>query len=316
MTTIAVTGVAGFIGSNLSERLIAEGYRVVGIDNLAYGVLEQVPKEVDFRLADIRDSDLWKHLTGVDTVFHLAAKNSIIDCQSDPLDTADINVRGTVNVFEAARKSGVRKIVYAESSALYEGSTTFPTPEADVAPESFYAVSKLAGMAFAQAYQRFYHVNATALRYLCVYGPRQDYRRTVPPVMSAFIIRMLKRQRPIIYGDGSKRRDFVFVDDVNDFHMMCIRDARTDGHTYNLGGGANYSVLEICETIANILGSDLKPEFRPNQPGEAQQNLGDIAAARALGWEPRVSLRDGLDRSIAYIREHVMPKLASAHAPI
>jgi UDP-glucose 4-epimerase len=127
---------------------------------------------------------------------------------------------------------------------------------------------------------------------------------------------MLKRQRPIIYGDGSKRRDFVFVDDVNDFHMMCIRDARTDGHTYNLGGGANYSVLEICETIANILGSDLKPEFRPNQPGEAQQNLGDIAAARALGWEPRVSLRDGLDRSIAYIREHVMPKLASAHAPI
>jgi UDP-glucose 4-epimerase len=127
---------------------------------------------------------------------------------------------------------------------------------------------------------------------------------------------MLNRQHPIIYGDGSKRRDFVFVDDVNDFHMMCVRDARTDGHTYNLGGGANYSVLEIYETIAELLGSDLKPEFGPNQPAEAQQNLGDIAAARALGWEPRVSLREGLDRSIAYIREHVMPRIAAARTPL
>jgi UDP-glucose 4-epimerase len=305
---IAITGVAGFIGSNLATRLVAEGHGVLGIDNLAYGVLEQIPHGVDFRKADIREPDLSEHLMGVDVLFHLAAKNSIADCQADPVEAADINVRGTANVLEAARRSEVRKVVLAETSALYEGSTTFPTPETDVTPRSFYAVSKLGAMHFAHAYERYHGMNLTALRYLCVYGPRQDYRRTIPPVMSAFIIKLLSGERPIIYGDGSKRRDFVFVDDVNDFHVRCISDPRTDGNTYNLGGGRNYSIREIYDAIATILGTSLEPEYRPDQPGEAHENLGDITAARSLGWEPRVGLHEGLERSIVYIRSHVLSR--------
>lgn len=300
--TIAVTGVAGFIGSNLADRLLAEGHRVVGIDNLAYGVREQVPAAVEFHRADVRGREIYGLLEGVDVLFHLAAKNCIADCQEDPVETSDINVTGTVNAFEAARRAGVAKVVYAESSALYEGATQFPTPESDVGPQSVYAVSKLAGMEFARTFVRFHGMRATALRYFCVYGPRQDYRRSIPPVMSAFILKLLRGERPVIYGTGEKRRDFVYVDDVNDFHVRCIEDDRTDGNVYNLGSGENVSVRELYETISALLGTYVEPEFRADLAGEAMQNLADIAAAKALGWEPRTSLREGLSRSIDYIK--------------
>jgi nucleoside-diphosphate-sugar epimerase len=303
---IGITGVAGFIGSNLADRLLAEGFEVVGFDNLAYGVREQIPAGVKFHEVDIRGREIYERFRGLDVLFHLAAKNCIADCQTDPLETSDINVTGTVNVFEAARRADVGKVVYAESSALYEGSSTLPTPESDVSPQSFYAVSKFAGMAFADAYRRFYGLRTTALRYFGVYGPRQDYRRTIPPVMSAFIIKLLRGERPVIYGSGEKRRDFIYVDDVNDFHLRCIDDERTEGEVYNLGTGINYSVREIYDEIATQLGTSIEPEFRPDLPGEAQANLADISAARALGWEPRIDLQEGLARSIEYIERNVM----------
>jgi UDP-glucose 4-epimerase len=303
---IAVTGVAGFIGSNLADRLLAEAHEVVGIDNLAYGVREQIPAGVDFRCVDIRDRSLSAQFAGCDAVFHLAAKNCISDCQLDPVETSDINVTGTVNVFEGARRAGVRKVVYAESSALYEGSATLPTLESDIAPQSFYAVSKLGGMAFAEGYARFFGMRMTALRYFCVYGPRQDYRRTVPPVMSAFIMKMLRGERPTIYGSGEKRRDFIHVDDVNDFHMQCLSDERTDGGVFNLGSGTNDSVREIYAKVAKIVGFTEPPVLKPDLPGEAQETLADISAARALGWKPKTSLDDGLRSALDYIRAHVM----------
>jgi nucleoside-diphosphate-sugar epimerase len=303
--TVAITGVAGFIGSNLADSLLREGYRVIGIDNLAYGVREQIPDGVEFREIDIRNRELADAVRGANVLFHLAAKNCIADCQSDPAETADVNVAGSANVFEAARRANVGKVVYAESSALYEGTQTFPTTESAVAPQSFYALSKLGAMAFAQGFQRYYGMRMTALRYFNVYGPRQDYRRTIPPVMSAFIMALIRGRSPVIYGDGSKRRDFVYVDDVNEFHRRCMEDERTDGHTYNLGSGRNYSVREIYDEIAGLLGVRIEPEYRPDLEGEAQTTLADITAARAVGWEPRVSLREGLERSIAYIRENV-----------
>ena len=196
---ILVTGCAGFIGSNLCKRLLDEGYKVVGIDNLAYGLEENIPEGVEFYKSDVRSRDIYPLFKNIDVVFHLAAKNCINDCQNDPVETADINVRGTVNVLEAARCAKVQKVIYAESSALYEGSQIFPTPESEVYPESFYAVSKSSGMYFAEAYRRFFDLNTVALRYFCVYGPVQDYRRTIPPVMSAFIIKLLKGEHPVIY---------------------------------------------------------------------------------------------------------------------
>lgn len=303
---IVITGVAGFIGSNLADHLLNEGYRVVGIDNLAYGVAEQIPDGVEFHQLDIRDPAIYPLFEGGSVVFHLAAKNCIADCQLDPLETAHINVLGSVNVFEAARRGGAAKLVYAESASVYEGSSKLPTPETELAPRSFYAASKAAEMYFAEAYQRFSSLPMTALRYFGVYGPRQDYRRTIPPVMSAFILKLLKGERPTIYGSGEKSRDFIYVDDVNDFHLRCIDDRRTDGRVFNLGYGHPYSVNEIYARIAALLGVSVEPEHLPDLEGEAQTTHADITAAMSIGWAPLVGIDEGLRRSIAYIKTHVL----------
>jgi nucleoside-diphosphate-sugar epimerase len=306
ISNVLITGVAGFIGSNLADRLLREGgYRIIGIDNLAYGVKEQVPDGVEFYQLDIRAKEMHPRFDGVDYVFHFAAKNCISDCQLDPVETADINVTGTVNVFEAAKLAGVKKVIYAESSAMYEGSATLPTSETEVKPQSFYALSKFASMYFAEGYSRFYQLRTTALRYFCVYGPRQDYRRTIPPVFSAFIIKLLKGQQPVIYGTGEKKRDFIYVDDINDFHLQCIHDSRTDGKVFNLGSGQNVSVNEIYRIIAGLLGSDLKPIYKSDLPGEAFANLADIAEASKLDWKPKTNLKTGLMASIDFIKEEL-----------
>ncbi len=302
---ILITGAAGFIGSNLANRLFKEGYEVSGIDNLSYGLRENIPSSVDFYKIDIRNKKIYQLFKGVDIVFHLAAKNCINDCQLDPVETADINVTGTVNVFEAAKKAKVRKVVYAESSALYEGTDVFPTPEAEIKPGSVYSVSKLSSMYFAKAYRTFYDLQFTALRYFCVYGPVQDYRRTIPPVMSAFIIKLLKGERPIIYGTGNKKRDFIYIDDVNDFHMNCLNDLRTDNKTFNLGSGKNYSVLEIFELASGLLGKRIEPIFKPDLPGEAAVTLADITEAKKLGWKPKTDIKTGLIKAIEYIKSEM-----------
>ena len=301
---ILITGVAGFIGSNLAERLIKDSkYEVIGIDNLSYGVKEQIPEGVKFYELDIRDKGIYSIFNDVEYVFHFAAKNCINDCQIDPVETSDINVTGTINIFEASRQAKVKKVIYAESSSLYEGSELLPTPEWDVKPQSFYALSKTASMLFAEGFLRFHNMTFTALRYFCVYGPRQDYRRTIPPVFSSFIIKLLKGEQPTIYGTGEKRRDFVHVDDINNFHFQCIEDDRTNGKVFNLGSGKNYSINEIYQTIASLLYSDKEPKHLNDLPGEAFANLADITEAKKIGWFPQVGLKEGLQSSIDFIRE-------------
>src|SRR6267378_914080 len=294
MESVLITGVAGFIGSNLAERLLREGYRLVGLDNLAYGIREQIPAGVEFHKADVRSPDIYPLFDKIDIVFHLAAKNCIADCQNDPVETADINVTGTANVFEAARRAKIKKLIYAESSSIYEGSKSLPTSEEDEHPETFYAASKMATKFFAEAYSRWHGLKWTALRYFCVYGPRQDYRRTIPPVFSALIIKLLKSERLVIYGSGEKRRDFIHVDDINDFHLLCMKNDQTTGEVFNLGSGENFSVNEIFQIVRDLLGSKLEPTYKPDLPGEALETLANIDKAKKLGWTPRVGLKEGL----------------------
>lgn len=304
---ILITGVAGFIGSNLADYLMQRDYDVIGIDDLSYGVEEQIPASVEFHKIDVTTKAIYPLIKKDDVIFHLAAKNCISDCQIDPVETAHINVTGTVNVFEAARQAGAKKVIYAESSALYEGASVLPTPESEVHPESFYAVSKLAGMAFAKAYKQHYDLCTTALRYFCVYGPRQDYRRSIPPVMSAFIIKLLREEAPTIYGTGEKRRDFVHVNDINRFHEMCINDNRTDNAVFNLGSGVSYAVNEIFEKISHLLKTDIAPIIKSELPGEAYETLANTSAAEKLGWKPEITLEQGLMDFIEYYRETKIP---------
>lgn len=303
---VLVTGCAGFIGSNLCRMLLDEGHKVVGIDNLSAGTLENVPDGVEFHELDIRTSDLAEVFSGAAAVFHLAAKNCLLDCMQNPLETADINVSGTVRVLEAARTSSVPKMIYADTSAEYEGVTDFPSRVDRVHPIGTYAASKRAAWHFCDSYSRLYGLRLTTLRYFNVYGPAQDFRRVVPPVMSAFIMKMLAGVRPTIYGTGAKRRDFIYVDDVNRFHLLALTDPRTDGRIFNVGSGVNHSICEIFDAIEAQLRTGITPEYAPDLPGEAEVTLADISDASALGWWPEIDLAEGLRRSIEYIRTRVL----------
>ena len=306
---ILITGIAGFIGSNLAEYLLSKNHEIIGIDDLSYGLLEQVPPKADFHKLNILNKDIYSLFNNIDVVFHLAAKNCVSDCQLDPVETANINVTGTVNVFHASKKLKVKKVIYAESSAVYEGTSSFPSREKDETPESFYATSKMASKLFADAYRRFSGINLIALRYFNVYGPKQDYRRSIPPLMCAIIIKLLKGEKPVIYGNGHKRRDFIYIDDVNRFHELLINNHSVSNGTYNIGFGHNYSVLEVYETIKKLINTDIELKFQPDLPGEAFQNLADISNAKNLGWEPKVNLEEGLKLSIDYIQKNVLPTI-------
>lgn len=303
---VLVTGVAGFIGSNLSRNLIHNNINVIGIDNLSYGVKDQIPNGVKFFKEDIRDKQISNLFEEVDYVFHLAAKNSLIDCENNPSETHDINVNGTKNIFNISLNKGVKKVIYAESSAVYEGIEILPSIESITCPKSIYAKSKMATNTMAHELFISKGLITTGLRYFNVYGPHQDYRRTIPPVFSAFIIKMLQGESPIIYGDGSKKRDFVYVDDVNDFHLMCLNNSQTDNKIFNIGSGKNYSVQSIYNQIKTILNSDIKPIYGENFDFEAQDTLANIDAAKKIGWAPNTSISSGLKKSIDYIKENVI----------
>lgn len=290
-----ITGVAGFIGSNLAERLLGAGYKVVGIDNLAYGFKEQVPQGVEFHKVDIRSEEIFKIFKGIDFIFHLAAKNDLVACQENPLETIDINVKGTANVFEAARQAGVKKIIYASSSAVEEGEARL---------NGFYAISKLTNERMAKGFSEL-RLTTVGLRYFNVYGPRQDYRRAHPPVMSAFIIALLKGNAPVLYGDYKKnKRDFVYVDNINDFHLLCLKDERVNNRLFRLGSGKSYSMREVYEAVKKIMNSDVEPVLKPAPPGDTPtETLADIRDARALGWKPKTSIEDGLQKQADYLKD-------------
>jgi nucleoside-diphosphate-sugar epimerase len=297
---ILVTGVAGFIGSNLADRLVAAGYDVVGVDNLAYGIKEQIPSQVIFHQADIRSRDIYPLFAGVDVVFHLAAKNSLPDCQRDPVETMDVNVVGTANIFEAARRAGIKKVIYAQSSAVEEG---------DKRLNGFYAISKFADGMVDEGYKDAFGLTTVAARYFNVYGPRQDYRRNPPPVMTKFIIKMLKGESPILFDDDDRAngRDYVYVDDVNDFHLMCIDDDRVNNKMLRVGSGKSTYLKEVFETIKKILNSPSPVEPivqpRPNDPDfKAAETRADIADTVTLGWKPKTSLEDGLRAQVEYLK--------------
>ena len=311
MTNLLVTGVAGFIGSNLANKLLASGYRVLGIDDFSTGTLENVPAGVEFYQRDIRNKDIYSLFGGVDTVFHLAAKTNLPDCLKKPAEASHVNVTGTANVLEAARLAKVRKVVYADTSAEYEGVLDFPSKIGRICPRSAYAVSKHGGALFCEVYQRFYEMNITTVRYFNVYGPAQDWRRVFPPVVSSFVTQLLTGRQPTIYGTGEKRRDFIYVDDVNDLHLVLLNDDRTNGKIYNVGTGTNYSVAEIFGLIEGKLKTGIKPRYAPDLPGEAETTLADITEAKALGWQPRVSIDEGLQRAIDYYAAKIMGPAAS-----
>ncbi len=296
-----VTGGCGFIGSNLVGEL-SRFMDVTVIDNLSTGNLSNLEGiEVEFVKGDILDLNLLKKVfKGADYVFHLAAVVSVQESVENPLRTNEVNVRGTINVLEAARSQGIKKVINSSSCAIYGDSYVLPLKETTLPdPKSPYAASKLAAENYCKVYSEVYGLKSISLRYFNVYGPKQDPFSDYAAVIPKFISRVLRRERPIIYGDGEQTRDFVYVKDVVKANLLAIE--KGEG-VYNIASGKSVSINELARLICRIAGEDVNPIYEKEREGDIRHSVADVSKAREIGFEPSYSLEEGLAETIDYWR--------------
>ena len=312
MTSFLVTGGAGFIGSHVCDRLLAEGHRVGAVDDLSTGRIANLVeargygKEFTFFNMDVRAEGLRqlfeRHRPEV--VMHLAAQSGVRPSLADPVFDASVNLMGTLNILECAVNTGARKIVYAASGGtLYGEPRKLPVKESAAAsarPLSPYGISKKVAIEYLSFYERYRGIEYTALALGNVYGPRQDPVGEAG-VIAIFATKMLAGETPTIFGDGNQTRDYVFVDDV--VHAFALAADRANGRLINIGTGLETSVNGVYGMLAEIAGFSSPPTQGPLPPGELRRcSLDNTLAAEALGWKPWTHLEDGLGETVAYLR--------------
>jgi UDP-glucose 4-epimerase len=308
-----VTGGAGFIGSNLVDALLDRGDEVTVVDDVSTGRVENLDgarrRGITFCEADIRDAGRLHDIFAAappDIVFHLAAQIDVRKSIEDPAWDAGINVVGTVNVLEAARQTGVGRVVNTSTGgAIYGDVDTIPTPEATPPkPMAAYGQSKFCAEAYCGWYERLHGLSAVTLRYGNVYGPRQDPLGEAG-VIAIFCGKLISGERPVIYGDGRQTRDYTYVADVVAANLAAAQHPEAHG-VYNVGTGTEASVLEVLGSLRRAAGLDddeLQPEFAPARLGELQRSALDVRRARAeLGFDARYSLDDGLRSTLEWAR--------------
>jgi len=304
-----VTGGAGFIGSHLVELLIDREWEVLVLDDLSSGSIDNLGDArrrgiANIHVVGVTDPEL-KDVVGrfgPEVIYHLAAQSKVRPSVDDPVHDAMVNVIGTVNLLEAARGAGVRKVCFASSGgAIYGGGAKIPVKESSAkAPESPYGISKKVVEDYFRWYSEVHGVAYTLLALANVYGPRQD-PGLEGGVTAIFSLAMLEGRRPRIFGDGGQTRDFVFVEDVCDAFLRAA-DAG-DGHLLNVGSGVETSVNDLYEVVAEITGYPTKPEYAPAKPGDVYRSVVDPSKAKQeLGWEAWTSLPEGLEKTVAWYR--------------
>jgi UDP-glucose 4-epimerase len=303
-----VTGGAGFIGSHVATALVERGERVRVLDNLVSGHRENLAHltgGVEFVHGDlVNRPDVERALAGVEVVFHQAALASVPRSVERPRDTNAACVTGTVNLLDAARKAGVRRVVFAASSSAYGDQATPSKSEGLVpAPLSPYAAAKLAGEFYCQAFTATYGLETVSLRYFNVFGPRQDPQSQYAAVIPKFITEMLDGRRPTIFGDGKQSRDFTYIDNVVHGNLLAAKAPGAVGRTINVACGQSYDLLELVNGINRALGTNIEPVFESPRVGDVRDSLADISLARELlSYKPTVGFDQGLRRTIDYYR--------------
>jgi len=309
--TFLVTGGAGFIGSHIAEALVERGDAVRVLDNLSTGDLKNIADfedSIEFIEGDVNDAPLVERtVKGVDCVFHEAALASVPLSVERPLDTHAACATGTLCLLDAARRAGVRRVVYAASSSAYGNQAHAALRETDPpGPLSPYAAAKLAGEHYCQAFYHSYGLETVGLRYFNVFGPRQDPGSPYSAVIPLFITAMLKGSRPIVYGDGLQTRDFAFVGNVVHANLLAAEAKGVEGKTLNLANGRSVGLLTLLAALNKLLELDVQPIHEPPRVGDVRDSLADIGQARRLlEYEPQVGLEEGLRRSIDYYRSLV-----------
>ena len=306
--TYLVTGGAGFIGSHIAQALVARGNRVRVLDNLSSGRLanlEPIRDQVEFVQGDITDAPLVARLMpGVECVFHQAALASEPASIETPLVSHAACATGTVTVLDAARRAGVRRLVFAASSAAYGNQPTSAKRETDLpGPISPYGAAKLACEAYCQAFTATYGFQTVCLRYFNVYGPRQDPNSPYSAVIPLFVTAMLDGRRPTVYGDGGQSRDFTYVGNVVQANLLAAERPGVEGRVFNVGNGRSTDLLTLLSVLNRLLGTRIEPIFAPPRPGDVRESMADITQARTLlGYDPQVDFEEGLRRSVDYYR--------------
>jgi UDP-glucose 4-epimerase len=301
---ILVTGGAGFIGSHLVDRLVQEGHEVVVVDNLSTGRRRNLNRAAEFYKRDVQGSrmeSVFRRERPV-VLIHLAAQMNIRRSVEDPLFDAQVNILGTLNVLDHAVRYGTRKVIFASSGgAIYGEQDVFPAPESHATrPLSPYGISKLTGEYYLAYYQRVSGIQYVSLRFSNVFGPRQDPYGEAG-VVAIFCQKMLAGEQPIINGNGRQTRDFIYVDDVVEAHMAVL--GKDIQGVYNVGTAHETSINELFGKLADLTKSGCKQLYGPAKKGEQARSVVDASKLRQeLGWEPRVSLDDGLARTVEYFR--------------
>jgi UDP-N-acetylglucosamine/UDP-N-acetylgalactosamine 4-epimerase len=308
-STFLVTGSAGFIGSNLVEAILKLGYRVKGLDNFSTGSKENVELFInnpyyEFLEGDIRDfSTCIKASEGVDYVLHQAAWGSVPRSIEMPLLYEEINIKGTLNMMEAARQNGVKKFVYASSSSVYGDEPNLPKKEGREGNIlSPYALTKRVNEEYGKLYTKLYGLDTYGLRYFNVFGRRQDPNGFYAAVIPKFIKQLLEDESPTINGDGKQSRDFTYIDNVIEANLKaCLSPQSSAGKTYNIAYGGREYLIDIYFELCKSLGKNIKPTFGPERKGDIKHSNADISeAVKHLNYSPQYNFKDGLRIAIEW----------------
>jgi nucleoside-diphosphate-sugar epimerase len=308
MKRYVVTGGAGFIGSMLVRTLLDAGGEVAVIDNLLSGHeknLAEIRHRIDLHTFDIRDgATIAPVIAGADTVFHLAAIPSVPRSIDDPRPSHEVNIDGTFEVFDAAVKGKVRRLVYAASSSAYGDSETLPKIETMPAkPKSPYAVQKYVGELYASVFTSCFGLETVALRFFNVYGPRQDPSSAYSGILSLFMKHLIARTSPTIFGDGEQSRDFTYVEDVAALCLKAANASGVAGKMFNAGNGNRYTLNEIWSMLQKMEGVEIPSKFGPPRAGDVRHSMADTTAAmQELGHAPKFTIEAGLRKTLDWYK--------------
>ena len=321
MENVLVTGGAGFIGSNIAEALLAQGCRVVILDDLSTGKMENILSLGDqanykFVKGSILDSGLLTSLLTSEKIKHIshqAAVSSVSKSIADPVGTMETNVTGTANLFQVASACGCKRIVYASSSSIYGDSPELPKRETmPLCPQSPYAMSKAAKELLGRVYSHLYGIEIVGLRYFNVYGRRQDPRSDYAAVIPKFITKALANDPITIEGDGCQTRDFIYIDDVVQANIKALAGSQNSGAVFNVAYGTQTSIIELATMILDLTNSDSEVVFKPSRSGDVRDSVGDIEyAMRELGYSRDYDIKAGLAETIAWFQEHTVRRCAA-----
>lgn len=313
-STFLVTGGAGFIGSNLCEAILSMGYKVKCLDNLSTGKQANVDLFIDnpnytFIKGDITDLDTClSACEGVDYVLNQAAWGSVPRSIEMPLYYEQVNIRGTLNMMEAARQQGVKKFVYASSSSVYGDHPVLPKKEGQEGNLlSPYALTKRVCEEYGKLYKKLYGLDTYGMRYFNVFGRRQDPNGAYAAVIPKFIKQLLNDEAPTINGDGKQSRDFTYIENVIEANLKaCMTSSDAAGQAFNIAYGGREYLIDIYYALTKALGKDIEPNFGPDRAGDIKHSNADISKARELlGYDPQYNFENGLAEAIEWYKNNL-----------